>query len=112
MDEAMHPLTMLVTGVYGRPLPRQHGAPFRIIVPWKYGYKSPKSIAKIELVDHQPATFWQSLQPEEYPFSSNVDPKKPHPRWSQETERVLGTNDQRATLLYNGYAEQVANLYA
>ena len=112
MPEAMHPLTMLVTGVYGRPLPRQHGAPFRIIVPWKYGYKSPKSIAKIELVDHQPATFWQSLQPEEYPFSSNVDPKKPHPRWSQETERVLGTNEQRVTLLYNGYAEQVANLYA
>ena len=112
MPEATHPLTMLVTGVYGRPLPRQHGAPFRIIVPWKYGYKSPKSIVKIELVDRQPTTFWQSLQPEEYPFTSNVNPKKPHPRWSQATERVLGTNQRRATLLYNGYGEQVAGLYA
>ncbi|MEE9211090.1 MAG: protein-methionine-sulfoxide reductase catalytic subunit MsrP [Phycisphaeraceae bacterium] len=111
MDEAMHELTLLVTGVYGRPLPRQHGAPFRIIVPWKYGYKSPKAIVKIELTEKQPPTFWNTLQPHEYDFLSNVNPHVPHPRWSQATERLLGTNDRRPTLFLNGYANDVAKLY-
>lgn len=111
MDEAMHPLTLLTTGIYGKPLPRQHGAPFRLIVPWKYGYKSPKSIVRIELVEQQPTTFWEKLQPNEYPFESNVEPNVPHPRWSQATERVIGTGQRRKTLLYNGYGEQVAGLY-
>lgn len=112
MDEAMHPLTLMATGIYGRPLPRQHGAPFRLIVPWKYGYKSAKSIVRIELLERQPSTFWQSLQPEEYPFGSNVDPAVPHPRWSQASERMVGTGERRPTLPYNGYAEHVAGLYA
>ena len=111
MAEAMNPLTLLATGIYGRPLPRQHGAPFRVIVPWKYGYKSPKSIVRIELVTRQPATFWQTLQPEEYPFLSNVNPKVPHPRWSQASEKMVGTRERRPTLLYNGYEEHVAGLY-
>ena len=111
MDEAMHPLTLLGTGIYGHPLPRQHGAPFRLVVPWKYGYKSIKSIVKIELVDKQPKTFWETLLPDEYPFESNVNPKVPHPRWSQAEERVIPTGAERPTLLYNGYAEHVAALY-
>ena len=111
MDEAMHPLTLMVTGVYGRPLPRQHGAPFRVIVPWKYGYKSPKSIVKIELLSHQPKTFWETMQPDEYPFLSNVNPNVPHPRWSQAFERVIGTRVRRPTQIYNGYANEVAQLY-
>jgi sulfoxide reductase catalytic subunit YedY len=111
MDEARHDLTLLVTGVYGHALPAQHGGPVRIIVPWKYGYKSPKSIVKIELVDHQPHTFWEDQQFNEYPFLSNVDPTVPHPRWSQATERVIGTGERRATEPFNGYAQQVAALY-
>lgn len=111
MDEAMHPLTMVVTGIYGKPMPKQHGAPVRIVVPWKYGYKSIKSIVHIQFVDKQPTTFWEQLQPQEYPFESNVDPSVPHPRWSQATERVIDTNDRIRTKLYNGYAEQVASLY-
>lgn len=112
MDEAMHELTLLCTGLYGKPLMRQNGAPFRIIVPWKYGYKSPKSIVKIELLDRQPKTFWETLQPREYPFLSNVEPQVPHPRWSQATERDIGTNRRIPTRLYNGYADYVAKLYA
>jgi len=112
MDEAMNELTLLATGIYGRPLPRQHGAPFRIIVPWKYGYKNPKSIVKIELVEQQPDTFWEKLQAKEYPFLSNVEPQVPHPRWSQASERVIGTGERRPTQLYNGYGDYVAALYA
>ena len=111
MDEAMHPLTMVVTGIYGKPLPKQHGAPLRIVVPWKYGYKSIKSIVKIEFVKEQPKTFWETLAAEEYPFESNVNPKVPHPRWSQATERMIDTNDRFRTHPYNGYGDQVAQLY-
>lgn len=111
LDEAMHPLTLMVTGVYGKPLPRQFGAPMRVIVPWKYGYKSPKSIVKIEFVANQPKTFWETLIPREYPFESNVDPEVPHPRWSQATERMIDTGDRVKTKKYNGYADQVARLY-
>lgn len=111
MDEAMNPLTMVVTGIYGKPLPKQHGAPLRIIVPWKYGYKSIKSVVKIELVDKQPATLWETLAPSEYPFESNVDPKVPHPRWSQAMERVIDTGDFIPTQQYNGYGNYVAKLY-
>jgi sulfoxide reductase catalytic subunit YedY len=112
MDEAMNPLTMLVTGVYGKALPKQHGAPIRLIVPWKYGYKSAKSLVKIEFVAEQPKTFWQTLSPEEYPFESNVNPAKPHPRWSQATERLLDSDDRVKTQLYNGYGSYVASLYS
>ena len=112
MDEAMHPLTMVVTGIYGKPLPKQHGAPLRIVVPWKYGYKSAKSIVKIDFIDKQPTTFWETLAPEEYPFESNVNPAVPHPRWSQATERMIDTNDRARTQPFNGYGMQVAKLYA
>ena len=111
MDEAMNPLTLLATGIYGRPLPRQHGAPFRVIVPWKYGYKSAKSIVKIELTTTQPPTFWNTVSPREYSFLSNIEPQVPHPRWSQRREQVLGTGQSRPTLLYGGYGEFVAKLY-
>jgi sulfoxide reductase catalytic subunit YedY len=111
LDEAMNPLTLVTTGIYGKPLPKQNGAPVRIVVPWKYGYKSIKSIVKIELVAKQPATLWETLQPQEYPFESNVDPGVPHPRWSQATEREVDTGDRIPTLLYNGYEAQVAKLY-
>jgi sulfoxide reductase catalytic subunit YedY len=112
MDEAMHPLAMLVTGIYGKPLPKQHGAPVRLVVPWKYGYKSIKSIVKIEFVEKQPATFWESIAPEEYPFESNVNPKVPHPRWSQAFEKLIDTGDRVRTRPYNGYGDFVAKLYA
>jgi sulfoxide reductase catalytic subunit YedY len=112
MDEAMNPLTMVVTGIYGKPLPKEHGAPIRIVVPWKYGYKSIKSIVKMEFVDKQPATLWETLAPDEYPFESNVDPNVPHPRWSQATEWVLGNQYSRVrTKIYNGYGDYVAKLY-
>lgn len=111
LDEAMNPLTMLVTGMYGKPLPKQNGAPLRLIVPWKYGYKSPKSIVKIEFTAKQPQTFWNKMQPTEYGFYSNVNPNKPHPRWSQAVERVIPTMERRPTLLYNGYEKYVAALY-
>lgn len=111
MDEAMNPLAMVVTGIYGKPLPKQHGAPVRIIVPWKYGYKSIKSVVKIEFVESQPATLWETLAPTEYPFESNVDPKVPHPRWSQAMERVIDTGDYVPTQPYNGYGNYVAKLY-
>lgn len=111
LDEAMNDLVLVTTGIYGKPLPKQHGAPLRIIVPWKYGFKSIKSIVKIEFVAQQPATLWETLGPDEYPFESNVNPKVPHPRWSQATERLIDTGDRVATLPYNGYGEFVAKLY-
>ncbi|HTG43494.1 MAG TPA: protein-methionine-sulfoxide reductase catalytic subunit MsrP [Verrucomicrobiae bacterium] len=112
MDEAMNPLTLVATGIFGKPLPKQNGAPIRIVVPWKYGYKSIKSIVKLELVAQQPKTLWESLAPAEYPFESNVNPRVPHPRWSQATERVVDTGNRINTQLYNGYSEYVAKLYA
>jgi sulfoxide reductase catalytic subunit YedY len=111
LDEAMHPLTILATGLYGLPLPPQDGAPIRLVVPWKYGFKSAKAIVKIELVEEQPATFWSTIAPHEYGFYANVNPEVPHPRWSQATERRLGELGRRPTLLFNGYAEEVAALY-
>ena len=111
LDEAMNPLAMFVTGMYGKPLPTQNGAPFRVIVPWKYGYKNPKSLVTIDVGAKHPKTFWNESQPGEYGFYSNVNPNKPHPRWSQAQERVLPTGDRRPTLLYNGYEKQVASLY-
>lgn len=112
MDEAMHELTIVALGLYGKPMPKQNGAPVRLIVPWKYGYKSPKSIVKIELVRDQPRTFWNDLQPLEYGFYSNVDPAVPHPRWSQATERLIDTGTRVRTQKYNGYEDLVAPLYA
>jgi methionine sulfoxide reductase catalytic subunit len=111
LDEATHPLAFVVLGSYGHPLPMQHGAPLRLHCPWKYGYKSPKSIVRIELTATPPPTFWHALQPVEYGFYSNVNPQKPHPRWSQEVEVDIGTGERRPTLPYNGYGEQVAGMY-
>jgi methionine sulfoxide reductase catalytic subunit len=111
MDEAMHPLTLVATGIYGKPLAKQFGAPVRLVVPWKYGYKSIKSIVKIEFVAKQPKTFWETLAPDEYPFESNVNPAVPHPRWSQAMERIIDTGERVRTQLYNGYGAQVASLY-
>ncbi|RMF60446.1 MAG: protein-methionine-sulfoxide reductase catalytic subunit MsrP [Calditrichaeota bacterium] len=111
MREATNELTLMVTGIYGHALPNQHGAPVRIITPWKYGYKSIKSIVRIEFVSKQPPTFWNDLVPHEYDFTSNVNPNVPHPRWSQASERVVDTNQRIPTLIYNGYAEYVAHLY-
>jgi sulfoxide reductase catalytic subunit YedY len=111
LAEATNELTFLATGMYGHPLLKQHGAPVRLVVPWKYGFKSAKSIVRIELTARQPATFWNTLMPQEYDFEANVNPAVPHPRWSQEQERLLGTGETRTTLLYNGYGGQVAKLY-
>ena len=111
LDEAMNDLVLVASGIYGKPLPKQNGAPLRLVVPWKYGYKSIKSVVRIELVAKQPETLWETLAPDEYPFESNVDPKVPHPRWSQASERLIDTGDRVATLPYNGYGEQVASLY-
>lgn len=111
LDEAMHDLTILATGLYGEALPPQDGAPIRLVVPWKYGFKSIKSIIKIELVADQPATLWSSVSPTEYGFYSNVNPQVDHPRWSQATERRIGETGRRETLMFNGYAGQVADLY-
>jgi len=111
MDEAMHPLTFVATGIYGKPMPKQQGAPVRLVVPWKYGYKSIKSIVKIEFVERQPKTFWEMLAADEYPFESNVNPAVPHPRWSQAIERMIDTGDRVRTQPFNGYASQVAKLY-
>jgi sulfoxide reductase catalytic subunit YedY len=112
MDEAMHPLTLLVTGVYGRDLPNQNGAPLRLIVPWKYGFKGVKSIVKIRFVEAMPRTTWWEANPREYGFYANVNPRVTHPRWSQARERRIGELRRRETLMFNGYAEQVAHLYA
>ena len=112
MDEAMHPLTILAVGLYGkRPLPNQNGAPLRLVVPWKYGFKGIKSIVKIRFVETQPATTWAIAAPNEYGFYSNVNPDVDHPRWSQKTERRLGEFLKRKTLPFNGYGDQVASLY-
>src|SRR2546426_264591 len=111
LDEAMHPLTILATGLYGETLPPQDGAPIRLVVPWKYGFKSIKSVVKISLVAEQPPTTWNIQAPGEYGFYSNVNPNVPHPRWSQAKEHRIGEFIPRNTLLFNGYAEQVANLY-
>jgi sulfoxide reductase catalytic subunit YedY len=111
LDEAMHDLTILATGLYGKELPAQSGMPVRVVVPWKYGYKSPKSIVKIELVADEPATLWNTVAPDEYGFYSNVNPEVDHPRWSQKTERRIGESSRRKTLMFNGYTEQVADLY-
>ena len=112
MDEAMHPLTILASGIYGRELPPQDGAPLRLVVPWKYGFKGIKSIVKITLVEKQPKTTWNDYAPGEYGFYANVNPKVDHPRWSQATERRIGEFARRQTLMFNGYAEQVGHLYA
>lgn len=112
LDEAMHQLTILATGLYGEKLPPQDGAPIRLVVPWKYGFKGIKSIVKIKLVDQQPPTTWNIQWPEAYGFYSNVNPTVNHPRWSQADERRIGEVGKRPTLMFNGYAEQVASLYA
>ena len=111
MDEAMHPLALLCTGMFGETLPPQDGAPVRIILPWKYGFKSIKSIVKIKLVSSQPPTSWNLANPPEYGFYSNVNPHVDHPRWSQASERRLGEFRKRPTLMFNGYGDQVASLY-
>jgi sulfoxide reductase catalytic subunit YedY len=111
LDEAMHPLTILATGLYDEVLPPQDGAPIRLVVPWKYGFKSIKSVVKISLVADEPPTTWNIAAPEEYGFYSNVNPNVPHPRWSQATERRIGEYGRRNTLLFNGYGDQVAHLY-
>jgi methionine sulfoxide reductase catalytic subunit len=112
MDEALHPLTILAVGLYGKTLMNQNGAPIRLVVPWKYGFKSIKSIVRIRFVDRQPATAWALSDPREYGFYSNVNPEVDHPRWSQATERRIGTFFRRKTIMFNGYGDQVAHLYA
>jgi sulfoxide reductase catalytic subunit YedY len=115
LDEAMHPLTIMATGLYGDPMPRQNGAPIRLVVPWKYGFKSIKSIVKITLTDQMPPTTWNILQPSEYGFYANVNPSVDHPRWSQASERPIDGGlfaGRKDTLPFNGYADQVAGLYA
>jgi methionine sulfoxide reductase catalytic subunit len=111
MDEAMNDLTILSTGLYGQDLLPQNGAPIRLVVPWKYGFKSIKSIVKIELVDQAPSTLWSAVAPQEYGFFANVNPDVAHPRWSQSSERRIGESGRRPTLLFNGYADQVAHMY-
>jgi sulfoxide reductase catalytic subunit YedY len=112
MDEALHPLTLMVTGLYGKPLPPQNGAPLRLVVPWKYGFKGGKSIVRIRFVETQPANTWQVIAPDEYGFYANVNPAVDHPRWSQGRERRIGEFYKRPTLPFNGYAGQVAGLYS
>lgn len=115
LDEAMHPLTILATGLYGDPMPNQNGAPIRLVVPWKYGFKSIKSIVSIRLTDTQPQTTWNMQNAREYGFYSNVNPEVSHPRWSQASERRVGAGifaGREDTLMFNGYGEQVASLYA
>jgi sulfoxide reductase catalytic subunit YedY len=111
MDEATNELAFVATGLYGEPLPKQNGSPLRLALPWKYGYKGPKAIVRIEFTDEQPKTFWNDLQPTEYGFLSNVNPNIPHPRWSQATERLLGPDERVPTQLFNGYGEWVGSLY-
>jgi sulfoxide reductase catalytic subunit YedY len=110
--EATNELAFIAIGAYGHPMPKQHGAPLRLAVPWKYGFKSVKSIVRFTFTDKRPSTFWEALQSNEYGFWANVNPKVPHPRWSQATEELIGTGERRPTLLFNGYGEQVAGLYA
>jgi methionine sulfoxide reductase catalytic subunit len=112
IDEAMHPLTLLAVGLYGRELPPQNGAPLRLVVPWKYGFKGIKSIVKVRVTAEQPTATWSARAPSEYGFFANVNPEVPHPRWSQATEQRVGEGGRRRTLLFNGYADQVGHLYA
>ena len=112
MDEAMHPLTIMAVGLYGEKLANQNGAPMRLVVPWKYGFKGVKSIVKISFLEKEPNTSWMRLAPQEYGFYANVNPNAPHPRWSQATERRIGDFRRRDTLMFNGYGEQVASLYS
>jgi methionine sulfoxide reductase catalytic subunit len=111
MDEAMHPLAFIATGLYGKPLPNQNGAPLRLVVPWKYGFKGVKAIVKISFVAEQPKTTWNQAAPDEYGFYANVNPEVDHPRWTQSRERRIGEFRRRETLMFNGYADQVASLY-
>ena len=111
MEEAMNELALLVTGIYGKPLPKQHGAPVRLITPWKYGFKNIKSIVSIEFVKERPRTFWNTVGPTEYGFWANVNPNFAHPRWSQATERMIGSDERRPTQIFNGYGQWVAKLY-
>jgi sulfoxide reductase catalytic subunit YedY len=112
MDEALHPLTLLATGLYGQDLPNQNGAPIRLVVPWKYGFKSIKSVVRMRLVEDIPRTSWNLSAPQEYGFFANVNPEVDHPRWSQARERRIGEFRRRETLMFNGYADQVAGLYS
>ncbi len=112
MDEAMHPLALLTVGLYGKPLPNQNGAPVRLTLPWKYGFKGGKSLVKIRFVEKQPDTTWALAAPNEYGFYANVNPTVDHPRWSQATERPIGAFFRKKTLMFNGYADQVAAMYA
>jgi methionine sulfoxide reductase catalytic subunit len=111
MDEAAHDLTLIATGIYGKPMPKQNGAPIRLVVPWKYGFKSLKSIVRFTFTDERPLTFWEEVQGSEYGFWANVNPEVPHPRWSQAEEQPLGREEKIPTLLYNGYEAEVAGLY-
>lgn len=111
IEEATHELTFIATGMYGKPIPRQNGAPLRLAVPWKYGFKNIKSLVRFTFTDKQPVSYWEQIQGKEYGFWANVNPKVDHPRWTQASERVLGSQKRVPTLLYNGYAEQVAGLY-
>ena len=112
LDEAMHRLAILGTGLYGKPLPNQDGAPIRLVVPWKYGFKSIKAIVKMDLVEERPQTLWNTIATNEYGFYANVNLQVDHPRWSQRTERRIGEFRRRDTLMFNGYEEEVADLYA
>ena len=111
MAEAMNELSFVVTGLYGRPVPRQNGAPLRLVLPWKYGFKSIKSVVRFTFTDERPVSFWEELQASEYGFWANVNPEVPHPRWSQATERLIGSNERVPTRIFNGYGEYVAHLY-
>ncbi len=111
LDEAMHPLTLLAVGLYGKELPAQDGAPVRLVTPWKYGFKGIKSIVRITLTAEEPPTSWKRFAPNEYGFLANVNPNVPHPRWSQATEQRIGESGRRQTLMFNGYQSQVASLY-
>ena len=111
LDEAMHPLSILAVGMYGEVLPKQNGAPIRLVVPWKYGFKGGKSIVRIRFVERMPQTAWVKASPSEYGFYSNVNPEVDHPRWNQAKERRIGEFMKRKTLMFNGYADQVAGLY-
>ncbi len=112
IQEAMNDVSFMATGLYGRELAKQHGAPIRLVLPWKYGFKSIKSVVEIRFTDRQPTTFWNSIMPREYGFWANINPAVPHPRWSQAKEDMLGSNESRPTMLYNGYAEQVGHMYS
>jgi sulfoxide reductase catalytic subunit YedY len=112
LEEAANEMAFIATGVYGKPLPKQFGAPIRLVVPWKYGFKNIKSLVKFTFTDKRPVSFWERINAKEYGFWANVNPKVPHPRWSQAQERILGSDDRVPTQLYNGYGEQVASLYA